>query len=79
MLASFCQELYTPSSGYRLLQSRLKIHWNIQQYREELSLTKIASASLLVFGLPREMFSIAEVFTLLWTILYHMSFFPVLV
>ena len=55
------QELYTPTSGFKVLQNRLKVHWTISQQRDEITLPRLRQASLVIFGLPRDRFSAAEV------------------
>ena len=56
------QELYTPTAGYKILNSRLKVHWTIKQQRDDISSEKLKNVAVVIFGLPREKFSVSEVF-----------------
>ena len=59
---SLCiQEMFTPSAGFKLMHSRLKVHWTIRQQRDEITFDRLKMAALIIFGLPREKFSLAEV------------------
>ena len=55
------KELFLPSSGYKTLQSRLKVHWAVGLQRDDLTPEKLSSAKLIVFGGPRDKFSTSEV------------------
>jgi intraflagellar transport protein 52 len=54
------KELFSPSSGYRSLQARLKAHWSVGVIRDEITLEKVGGARMVVFGCPRDKFSVAE-------------------
>ncbi|CAI8043421.1 Intraflagellar transport protein 52 homolog [Geodia barretti] len=54
------KELFSPSSGYRSLQARLKAHWSVGVIRDEVTLEKVGGARMVVFGCPRDKFSVAE-------------------
>ncbi|KAJ3103388.1 Intraflagellar transport protein 52 [Phlyctochytrium bullatum] len=54
------KESLTPSNGLKSMQRRLRNIFKIGLYKEEMNLNKMLSASLLVFGAPREKFSMAE-------------------
>ena len=43
------------------MHSRLKVHWTIRQQRDEITFDRLKMAALIIFGLPREKFSLAEV------------------
>ena len=55
------KELFVPSSGYKTLQSRLKVNWNVGLQRDDITLEKLSAAKLVVFGGPRDKFSASEV------------------
>lgn len=55
------QEMFTPSTGFKLMHSRLKVHWTVRQQRDEITFDRLKMAALIIFGLPREKFSLAEV------------------
>lgn len=57
------KELFEPSSGYKTLQSRLKVNWSVGLQRDELTPERLNSARLVVFGGPRDKFSAMEVAT----------------
>ena len=50
-----------PSSGYKTLQSRLKVNWNVSLQRDDITLERLKSAKLIIFGGPRDKFSASEV------------------
>lgn len=54
------KELYTPTTGYKILNSRLKVHWTIKQQRDDISSEKLKNVAVVIFGLPREKFSVSE-------------------
>jgi hypothetical protein len=55
------KELFTPATGFKTLHNHLKVHWTIKQQRDEITLDKIKPAALVIFGLPQDKFSLAEV------------------
>jgi hypothetical protein len=55
------KELFIPSSGYKTLQNRLKVNWNVSLLRDDLTLERLSAARLVVFGGPRDKFSANEV------------------
>ena len=55
------KELFMPSSGYKTLQNRLKVNWNVGLQRDDITLERLSGARLLVFGGPRDKFSASEV------------------
>ena len=55
------QELFTPSTGFKVLHNRLKVHWTVRQQRDEITFDRLKTAALIIFGLPRDKFSLAEV------------------
>ena len=55
------RELFSPSSGYKTLQTRLKVHWSVGIQQQDITLERLAGSKLVVFGGPREKFSVAEV------------------
>ena len=70
------KELFSPSSGFRSLQvappphqlelispsqARLKAHWSVGVIRDEITMEKVGGAAMIVFGCPRDKFSVAEV------------------
>ena len=55
------KELYVPSSGYKTLQNRLKINWNVGLQRDDITLERLSAARLVIFGAPRDKFSASEV------------------
>lgn len=55
------KELFLPTSGYKTLQSRLKMHWAVGLQRDDLTLERLSPAKLVVFGGPRDKFSTSEV------------------
>ena len=55
------KELYVPSSGYKTLQNRLKVNWNVGLQRDDITLERLNAAKLVVFGAPRDKFSASEV------------------
>lgn len=54
------KEMFTPSTGFKLMHSRLKVHWTVRQQRDEITFDRLKMAALIIFGLPREKFSLAE-------------------
>ncbi|KAL5456923.1 hypothetical protein EMCRGX_G034150 [Ephydatia muelleri] len=54
------RELFSPSSGYKTLQTRLKVHWSVGVLQQDITLERLAGSKLVVFGGPREKFSVAE-------------------
>ncbi|KAJ3079578.1 Intraflagellar transport protein 52, partial [Quaeritorhiza haematococci] len=54
------KEMFTPSGGLKGLQRRLRNHFKIALYKEEMNAAKLSDAALLVFGTPREKFSTSE-------------------
>ena len=50
-----------PSSGYKTLQNRLKVNWNVSLQRDDITLERLSAARLVVFGGPRDKFSANEV------------------
>ena len=46
-----------------VLQARLKAHWSVGVIRDEVTLEKVGGARVIVFGCPRDKFSVAEVST----------------
>ncbi|KAL2913990.1 hypothetical protein HK105_206428 [Polyrhizophydium stewartii] len=54
------KELLTPSNGFKSLQRRLRGGFKIGLFKEDMNLPKLADASLIVFGAPREKFSTSE-------------------
>lgn len=54
------KELFTPSSGFKTLQARLKAHWSVGLIRDDITLEKMGGARVIVFGCPRDKFSVAE-------------------
>ncbi len=57
------KELFLPTSGYKTLQSRLKMHWGVGLQRDDLTPERLSTAKLVVFGGPRDKFSTSEVRT----------------
>lgn len=57
------KELFSPITGFKSLQARLKAHWSIGVIRDDITLEKVGGARMIVFGCPREKFSVAEVTT----------------
>lgn len=55
------KELFMPSSGYKTLQNRLKVNWNVSLQRDDITLERLSAARLVVFGGPRDKFSANEV------------------
>ena len=55
------KELFIPSSGYKTLQNRLKVNWNVNLQRDDLTLERLSTARLVIFGGPRDKFSANEV------------------
>ena len=55
------KELFVPSSGYKTLQNRLKVNWNVGLQRDDMTLERLNAAKLVVFGAPRDKFSASEV------------------
>ena len=55
------KELFVPSSGYKTLQNRLKVNWNVSLQRDDITLERLNAAKLVVFGAPRDKFSASEV------------------
>lgn len=55
------KELFIPSSGYKTLQNRLKVNWNVSLQRDDLTLERLSAARLVIFGGPRDKFSANEV------------------
>ncbi|KAJ3321013.1 Intraflagellar transport protein 52 [Boothiomyces sp. JEL0866] len=54
------KEQYTPSNGFKTLQRRLRGHFKVTLFKEDMSLPKLVDVNLIVFGAPREKFSTAE-------------------
>ena len=46
-----------------VVQARLKAHWSVGVIRDEVTLEKVGGARVIVFGCPRDKFSVAEVST----------------
>ena len=44
-----------------MMQARLKAHWSVGVIRDEITLEKVGGARMVVFGCPRDKFSVAEV------------------
>ncbi len=57
------RELFTPSSGLKTLQARLKVHWGVGLQQDSLTAERLSGARVVVFGGPRDKFSTAEVST----------------
>ena len=55
------KELFLPSSGYKTLQNRLKVNWNVSLQQDDITLERLSAARLVVFGGPRDKFSANEV------------------
>lgn len=53
-------DLHTPPLVYTL-QARLKAHWSVGVIRDDITLEKVGGARMIVFGCPRDKFSVAEV------------------
>ncbi|KAJ3034259.1 Intraflagellar transport protein 52, partial [Rhizophlyctis rosea] len=59
----FCiskKESFTPNNGLKMLQRRLRNGYKIGLFKDEMSAAKLQDANLLIFGAPREKFSMAE-------------------
>ncbi|KAJ3041030.1 Intraflagellar transport protein 52 [Rhizophlyctis rosea] len=59
----FCiskKETFTPSNGLKMVQRRLRNGYKIGLFKDEMSAAKLNEANLLIFGAPREKFSMAE-------------------
>ncbi|KAI8801523.1 hypothetical protein BJ742DRAFT_863908 [Cladochytrium replicatum] len=54
------RESFTPSSGFKSLQRRLRNGFKVGLYKEDMNLSKMNEASVLVFGAPRENFLTSE-------------------
>ncbi|KAJ3105814.1 Intraflagellar transport protein 52 [Phlyctochytrium planicorne] len=54
------KETLTPSNGLKHLQRRLRNGFKIGLFKEEMSLSKVSDASMLIFGAPKEKFSMSE-------------------
>ncbi|KAI8920091.1 hypothetical protein DFJ77DRAFT_427120 [Powellomyces hirtus] len=54
------KEAWTPGNGLKAWQRRLRNGYKIALFKDELSAAKLAEANLLVFGAPREKFTMAE-------------------
>ncbi|KAJ3417559.1 Intraflagellar transport protein 52 [Chytridiales sp. JEL 0842] len=54
------KESLTPSNGLKQLQRRLRNGFKIGLYKDEMNISKVNDASLLIFGAPKEKFSMAE-------------------
>lgn len=54
------RELFTPSSGFKSLQARLKVHWSVGLQRDDITLAKLLGARAIIFGGPRDKFTAAE-------------------
>ncbi|KAI9104636.1 hypothetical protein DFS34DRAFT_641900 [Phlyctochytrium arcticum] len=54
------KESFTPSNGLKTFQRRLRNGYKIGLYKEEMNATKLADANLIIFGAPKEKFSMAE-------------------
>eukprot|EP01135_Chromosphaera_perkinsii_P004724 Nk52_evm35s294 gene=Nk52_evmTU35s294 len=54
------KELCTPNSGFRNLHRRLKGNWNVGVIKDEISRERLSEADLVIFGGPREKFSVGE-------------------
>ncbi|KAI8894454.1 hypothetical protein BC833DRAFT_604835 [Globomyces pollinis-pini] len=54
------KEQFTPSNGFKNVQRRLRGHYKVTLFKEDMSLPKLVDISLIVFGAPREKFSTAE-------------------
>ncbi|EDO47507.1 predicted protein [Nematostella vectensis] len=53
-------ELFNPNNGFKSLVRKLRSNWKIIVNKDELSLDKISSAKVLVFGGPRKKFTAVE-------------------
>ncbi len=60
------RELFTPSSGLKALQARLKVHWSVGIQQDNITVERLNGARVVVFGGPRDKFSTAEVSTNAW-------------
>ncbi|KAK6479445.1 intraflagellar transport protein 52-like protein isoform X1 [Huso huso] len=54
------REMFTASSGYKSLQKKLKTHWKIQSFKEEISEEKLRGVKLWITAGPRDKFTAAE-------------------
>ncbi|KAJ3264992.1 Intraflagellar transport protein 52 [Chytriomyces hyalinus] len=54
------KESFTPNNGLKSLQRRLRNAFKIGLNKEEMNYSKVNEASLLIFGAPREKFSMSE-------------------
>ncbi|KAH6576957.1 hypothetical protein BASA60_004300 [Batrachochytrium salamandrivorans] len=54
------KEQFTPKNGFKTLQRRLRSAFKIGLFKEDMNLSKLADANLLIFGAPREKFSTSE-------------------
>jgi len=54
------KELFSPSSGLKQLQRRLRATWKVGTVKDNLSAAALSEAALVVFAGPREKFSAAE-------------------
>ena len=43
------------------VQARLKAHWSVGLIRDDITLEKVGGARMVIFGCPRDKFSVAEV------------------
>ena len=54
------KEICTPNSGFRNLHRRLKGDWNVSALKDEITKERLLDADLVIFGGPREKFSVSE-------------------
>ncbi|KAJ3151652.1 Intraflagellar transport protein 52 [Geranomyces michiganensis] len=54
------KEGWTPGNGFKAWQRRLRNGYKISLYKDELTSAKLTETNLLVFGAPREKFTVAE-------------------
>ncbi|TPX60757.1 hypothetical protein SpCBS45565_g07433 [Spizellomyces sp. 'palustris'] len=54
------KEAYTPNNGLKVFQRRLRNGYKIGLYKEEMNAAKLVDTNLLIFGAPREKFTMAE-------------------
>lgn len=55
------KELFLPTSGFKTLQSRLKLHWTVALQRDDITQERLKGTKLIIFGGPRDKFSANEV------------------
>ncbi|KAJ3150366.1 Intraflagellar transport protein 52 [Geranomyces variabilis] len=54
------KEGWTPGNGFKAWQRRLRNGYKISLFKDELTAAKLADTNLLVFGAPKEKFTVAE-------------------